>query len=112
MKKTITTLERVKVNGVIKERKATHIVTGAHGYETLCTKGYNLSKNENDEVIEDCLLIAENQLPVTCTTCYIVWHDVNGFNRNDFNTEIEESKFANTNLSEIEFIKISELYNS
>lgn len=34
-KRTITTREQIKINGEIRERTATHIVTGAHGYETL-----------------------------------------------------------------------------
>ncbi len=40
--RTITTREQLLVDGKIKERIATHIVTGAHGYETLCTSGYHL----------------------------------------------------------------------
>lgn len=40
--RTITTREQLLVNGKVRERIATHIVTGAHGYETLCTSGYNL----------------------------------------------------------------------
>ncbi|SVM05502.1 Uncharacterised protein [Klebsiella pneumoniae] len=39
-KRTITTREQIKINGEIRERTATHIVTGAHGYETLCISGY------------------------------------------------------------------------
>ncbi|HDV9327831.1 TPA: hypothetical protein QI016_004729 [Escherichia coli] len=34
--RTITTREQLLVNGKVRERIATHIVTGAHGYETLC----------------------------------------------------------------------------
>lgn len=43
--RTITTREQLLVNGKVRERIATHIVTGAHGYETLCTSGYNLLCN-------------------------------------------------------------------
>ena len=38
--RTITTREQLLVNGKVRKRIATHIVTGAHGYETLCTSGY------------------------------------------------------------------------
>ena len=44
--RTITTREQLLVNGKVRERIATHIVTGAHGYETLCTSGYNLQYNK------------------------------------------------------------------
>lgn len=47
---TITTHEQLLVDGKITERTATHIVTGAHGYETLCTSGYNIRYNEKQEL--------------------------------------------------------------
>ncbi|MEX7851357.1 hypothetical protein AB7C23_28835 [Klebsiella pneumoniae] len=49
-KRTITTREQIKING---ERTATHIVTGAHGYETLCISGYIVEHNEMGEVIHN-----------------------------------------------------------
>lgn len=67
---TITTHEQLFVDGKITERTATHIVTGAHGYETLCTSGYNIRYNEKQELVESCEKIAEGELPVTCPTCY------------------------------------------
>ncbi|MCY0030158.1 hypothetical protein [Klebsiella pneumoniae] len=48
-KRTITTREQFKINGEIRERTATHIVTGAHGYETLCLSGYIVEHNEMGE---------------------------------------------------------------
>ena len=65
---TITTHEQLLVDGKITERTATHIVTGAHGYETLCTSGYNIRYNEKQELVESCEKIAEGELPVTCPT--------------------------------------------
>ena len=100
-KRTITTLEKIKVNGVVKERTATHIVTGAHGYETLCTSGYNIDRNEEGEVIQYCVKLAENQLPITCSTCYTVWHDTFCFTADNFNTGSAEGKFVATPLTEI-----------
>lgn len=47
--RTITTREQLLVNGKVRERIATHIVTGAHGYETLCTSGYNLQYNKGSD---------------------------------------------------------------
>ena len=51
--RTITTREQLLVNGKVRERIATHIVTGAHGYETLCTSGYNLQYNKERVLIEN-----------------------------------------------------------
>ncbi len=48
-KRTITTREQIKINGEIRERTATHIVTGAHGYETLCISGYIVEHNEGND---------------------------------------------------------------
>ncbi|MBD3710055.1 hypothetical protein IE996_31110 [Klebsiella pneumoniae] len=45
--------EQIKINGEIRERTATHIVTGAHGYETLCISGYIVEHNEMGEVIHN-----------------------------------------------------------
>ena len=65
-KRTITTREQIKINGEIRERTATHIVTGAHGYETLCISGYIVEHNEMGEVIHNSEKLAEDLLPVTC----------------------------------------------
>ncbi len=67
--RTITTREQLLVNGKVRERIATHIVTGAHGYETLCTSGYNLQYNKERVLIENCEKVADGELPVTCHTC-------------------------------------------
>ncbi|EHR9097620.1 hypothetical protein K5Z09_005106 [Escherichia coli] len=45
--RTITTREQLLVDGKVRERIATHIMTGAHGYETLCTSGYNLQYKDS-----------------------------------------------------------------
>ncbi|SSF77645.1 Uncharacterised protein [Klebsiella pneumoniae] len=59
-KRTITTREQIKINGEIRERTATHIVTGAHGYETLCISGYIVEHNEMGEVIHNSEKLAED----------------------------------------------------
>lgn len=100
-KRTITTREQVMVNGKICERIATHIVTGAHGYETLCVTGYTKDTNDTGEVIHNSEKLAENQLPITCPVCYTVWHDTHHFSRADFGREPGKSKFIGTNLKEI-----------
>ena len=64
--RTITTREQLLINGRVHERIATHIVTGAHGYETLCTNGYNVRYNKAQQLVESCEKIAEGKLPVTC----------------------------------------------
>ncbi|SIP74688.1 conserved hypothetical protein [Xenorhabdus innexi] len=46
-------------------------------------------------------MIAENELPVTCSTCYIAWCHAHGFQSCDFNTDIEKAKFTITNLTKI-----------
>ncbi|EHL0961137.1 TPA: hypothetical protein M2R22_005001 [Escherichia coli] len=61
--RTITTREQLLVNGKVRERIATHIVTGAHGYETLCTSGYNLQYNKERVLIENCEKVADGELP-------------------------------------------------
>ena len=53
-KRTITTREQIKINGEVKERTATHIVTGAHGYETHFTLGYNIDSKEQGEIKHNC----------------------------------------------------------
>lgn len=97
--RTITTREQLLVNGNVRERIATHIVTGAHGYETLCTSGYNISYNDKQELIEYCEKQAEDQLPITCRTCYVIWHDVHKFKLSDFDTESGKGCFKNTDLT-------------
>ncbi|EEH8383056.1 hypothetical protein G3142_005092 [Salmonella enterica subsp. enterica serovar Montevideo] len=107
--RTITTREQLLVNGKVRERVATHIVTGAHGYETLCTSGYNISRNDDGVVIENCEKLAENELPITCPTCYVVWHDVHKFKSDDFDTESGKGAFSDTGLTEITLGQLSEL---
>ncbi|EFR6141840.1 hypothetical protein HYK36_004224 [Salmonella enterica] len=99
--RTITTHEQLLVNGKVRERVATHIVTGAHRYETLCTSGYNFSYNDKRELIENCEKLAENELPITCPTCYVVWQDVHKFKRGDFDTESGKGCFTETIQTEI-----------
>ncbi|MGL3160130.1 hypothetical protein ACSVGI_28435 [Klebsiella pneumoniae] len=72
-KRTITTREQIKINGEIRERTATHIVTGAHGYETLCISGYIDEHNEMDEVIHNSEELAEELLTVNCVTIRVIW---------------------------------------
>lgn len=47
-------------------------MTGAHGYETLCTRGYNISRNNEHVLIENCEKLAEGELPITCPICHVV----------------------------------------
>ncbi len=98
---TITTREQLLVNGIVRERVATHIVTGAHGYETLCTRGYNISRNDERVLIENCEKLAEGELPITCPICHVVWHDVHKFKPADFDMESGKGSFADTGLTEI-----------
>jgi len=107
--RTITTREQLLVNGTVRERVATHIVTGAHGYETLCTIGYNISHNDERELIENCEKLAEGELPITRTTCFVIWHDVHQFTAGDFDTESGKGNFADTGLTEITIGHLSEL---
>ncbi|TCZ22347.1 hypothetical protein [Pantoea agglomerans] len=106
---TITTREQLLVNGTVSERIATHIVTGAHGYETLCTSGCNISRNEEDVLIENIEKLAEGELPITCPVCFVVWHDVHQFTAGDFDTESGKGDFADTGLTEISIGQLSEL---
>ncbi|HAY1677188.1 TPA: hypothetical protein SI749_004593 [Escherichia coli] len=105
---TITTREQLLVNGKVLERVATHIVTGAHGYETLCTGGYNLQYNQERVLVQNCEKVAEGKLPVTCPTCFAVWQDIHKFTLGDFDTESGKGDFADTNLTEIMIGKISD----
>lgn len=107
--RTITTREQLLVNGTVRERVATHIVTGAHGYETLCTSGYNISRNDERVLIENCEKLAEGELPITCPTCFVIWHDVHMFKPGDFDTESGKGSFADTDLTEITIGQYSEL---
>ena len=107
--RTITTREQLLVNGTVRERIATHIVTGAHGYETLCTSGYNISRNEEGMVIENCEKLAEGEQPITCPTCFVIWHDVHQFTSGDFDTESGKGIFSDTGLTEITIGQLSEL---
>lgn len=103
--RTITTREQLLVNGKVRERVATHIVTGAHGYETLCTSGYNLSYNDREEMIENCEKLGEDNLPITCPTCYVVWQDVHKFKPSDFDTESGKGLFTDTGQAEITIVR-------
>jgi len=107
--RTITTREQLLVNGTVSERVATHIVTGAHGYETLCTSGYNISRNDEGVLIENCEKRAEGELPITCPTCFVIWHDVHQVTAGDFDTESGTGYFADTGLTEITIGQLSEL---
>lgn len=106
--RTLTTREQLLVNGMVRERVATHIVTGAHGYETLCTSGYNISYNNNHVLIENCEKLAEDELPITCPTCFVIWRDVHNFKPGDFNTESGRGSFADTCFTEITIGQFSE----
>ena len=99
--RTITTREQLLVNGKVRERIATHIVTGAHGDETLCTSGYNLLYNKERVLIGNCEKVAEGELPVTCHTCFSVWQDVHWFKPGDFDTESGKGNFTDTELTKI-----------
>jgi len=70
--RTITTREQLLGNGTVREKIATHIVTGAHSYETLCTSSYNISHNDERVLIENCEKLAEGELPITCHVCCVV----------------------------------------
>ncbi|EHM7904977.1 hypothetical protein KG201_003180 [Salmonella enterica subsp. enterica serovar Ibadan] len=99
--RTITTREQLLVNEKVRERIATHIVTGAHGYETLCTSGFNVSYNDKRVLIENCEKLADNALPVTCRTCFNIWNDVHSFQSSDFDMKSGKGSFVETDLTEI-----------
>ena len=103
---TITTREQLLVNGKVLERVATHIVTGAHGYETLCTGGYNLQYNQERVLVQNCEKLAEGELPITCHTCFAVWQDAYKFKDSDF--DIKSGNFTDTGLTDITIGQISE----
>lgn len=100
-KRTITTREQIKINGEIRERTATHIVTGAHGYETLCTSGYIVERNVEGEIIHNSERIAEGLFPVTCPTCRVVWYHTHEFNPGDFDINSQKGEFILTDLKEL-----------
>ncbi|MCX8959314.1 hypothetical protein EHW64_18010 [Erwinia psidii] len=100
-KHTVTTREQVLIDGIVKERVATHIVTGAHGYETLCTSGLSREKDDAANLITDAVELSRNQFPVTCHVCKAVWQDVKGFNKDDFCTDIDVANYEKTNLLKI-----------
>ena len=103
---TITTREQLLVNGKVLERVATHIVTGAHGYETLCTGGYNLQYNQERVLVQNCEKLAEGELPITCHSCFAVWQDAYKFKDSDF--DIKSGNFTDTGLTDITIGQISE----
>ncbi|WP_462202275.1 hypothetical protein [Klebsiella pneumoniae] len=80
---------------------SSNIVTGAHGYETLCTNGYNVRYNKAQQLVESCEKIAEGKLPVTCPVCFTIWQDVHRFTHVDFDTQSGKSDFIDTCHSEI-----------
>lgn len=100
-KRTITTREQIKINGEIRERTATHIVTGAHGYETLCISGYIVEHNEMGEVIHNSEKLAEDLLPVTCPTCRVIWYHTHEFTLDDFDSLSGKGDFVVTDLKEL-----------
>jgi hypothetical protein len=101
-KRTITTREQIKINGEIRERTATHIVTGAHGYETLCISGYIVDTNEMGEVIHNSEKLAEEDLlPVTCPTCRVIWYHTHEFTLDDFDSLSGKGDFVVTDLKEL-----------
>ena len=91
--RTITTREQLLINGRVHERIATHIVTGAHGY--------NVRYNKAQQLVESCEKIAEGKLPVTCPVCFTIWQDVHRFTHVDFDTQSGKSDFIDTCHSEI-----------
>ncbi|HHB8546863.1 TPA: hypothetical protein ACN7QJ_005404 [Klebsiella pneumoniae] len=99
--RTITTREQIKINGEIRERTATHIVTGAHGYETLCISGYIVEHNEMGEVIHNSEKLAEDLLPVTCPTCRVIWYHTHEFTLDDFDSLSGKGDFVVTDLKEL-----------
>lgn len=106
--RTITTREQVLVNGTARERTATHIVTGAHGYETLCTDGCTRDHNCEGKLITNSETLAEGDLPVTCHTCWAIWRDVHTFQPRDFDTESGKGSFSDTGLTEITIGQVEE----
>lgn len=101
IKRTVTTREQVNFNGIVRVRTATHIAADAHGYVTFCTSGHNIKRDDNNEIIVDFEIINENQFPVTCKTCFILWHAVSLFNISDFMPEEERSDFKDTDLIKV-----------
>lgn len=104
-KHTVTTREQVMIGGIVNERVATHIVTGVHGYETLCTSGLSWEKDEAGNLITDAVELSRNQYPVTCHVCKAVWQDVMGFKNGDFCTDdafanYEKTKFLTISVDE------------
>lgn len=101
IKRTVTTREQINFNGVVRKRTATHIAADAHGYVTLCTSGHYIKRDSNNEIIVDFECLNENQFPVTCKTCFILWHVVSSFNISDFMQEEEKSDFKDADLIKV-----------
>lgn len=97
-RKSVTVRQLIKIDGVVKERTATHIVTGAHGYELLCADGVTDLYNENNEYIANSIVLSEQLLPITCDTCRAVWRDVYQFRDVDFG---EDTGWIHSQLEEI-----------
>ncbi|MCK8417626.1 hypothetical protein [Erwinia amylovora] len=100
-KRTLTSREQIVVLGEVKERTATHIVTGAHGWETLCTSGCNIKRDETGVIVMNAVEIARDQYPVTCGVCAGVWKDVHGFTQADICLVAQFAPFFTTSLPEI-----------
>jgi len=98
---TITTREQLKVNGRVSERIATHIVTGVHGWETLCTSGCTFEHDEDGNLKSDAVVVCRDILPVTCHVCEAVWQDVCGFSQEDFCPSDQMSAYSDTGLAAI-----------
>lgn len=99
----------ISERGKVRERIATHIVTGAHGHETLCTSGNNISRNEEGMLIENCEKLAEGDLTITCPTCFVIRRDVHQFTAGNFDTESGKGNFADIGLNVITIGQLSEL---
>ncbi|MEN4807286.1 hypothetical protein [Pantoea agglomerans] len=98
---TITTREQVRVNGRVSERTATHIVTGVHGWETLCTSGCTFDHDEDGTLKADAVEVARDRLPVTCHICEAVWQDTRGFTQDDFCPTAQMARYTDTGQTEI-----------
>jgi len=102
MSNTITNREQILVNGFVKERTATHIVIGSHGWETLCMQGSTSQHDEHGELIADATTISRGRLPVTCSVCAAIWRDVHGFTQADFSPSEQVSVYTDTTKTRID----------
>lgn len=100
-KHTVTTREQVRVNGRVTERTATHIVTGVHGWETLCASGCTTEHGEDGTLRADAVEVARDRLPVTCDVCEAVWRDTRGFTADDFCPTAQMARYADSGQTEV-----------